>query len=153
MICLFCGKLLRNERIILSVDERIIALKMCWGNVALLTFLVVMSGVHYCYYYHHHHHHHHHHHYLFIYLFIFAVLRSWEPPMFPSLLSVLRSRIVKTQFYCKASKYLLSRDKIGIIFRERVLLISILYCDSGPGCLIRTVCKYTYGASYHGYHI
>ena len=37
---------------------------------------------------------------------------------------------------------------------NRLLTTCILYCDAGPGCLIRTVGKYSIHVdSYHRYHI
>ena len=31
----------------------------------------------------------------------------------------------------------------NIKFYVNILIICMLYCDAGPGCLIRTVCKYS----------
>ena len=63
VMCLFCGKLSRYKSIIISVDERIMALKMLrtCGDGVLLSFLAVMRCS----------------------LIFLAVLRCSEPPHVP----------------------------------------------------------------------
>ena len=41
------------------------------------------------------------------------------------------------------SKLAFAFAELNIRFSVNLLLICILYCDAGSGCLIRTVCKYS----------
>ena len=49
----------------------------------------------------------------------------------------------------QGSKYWLSRQRLK--YSVNILLICILYCDAGPGYLIRTVCKLSALHEYHNY--
>ena len=40
------------------------------------------------------------------------------------------------------SKLAFAIAELNMRFFANVLLICILYCNAGPGCFIRTVCKY-----------